>query len=351
MSLLSPSVLDALEGDATLWPGTMSAAQLSRVEGAIGELPVDVQETVLSALVDRERNPWARTALQGLDLAVRSGLRVAGMASGDLVDLESPRGERIGLAPLGFRLPPHRWGDPDDVHLLTASLDRTFGHRSYVLYLRKPVPPGLDPTEIARAVQLWLGAIERGDRDESHAVYEDGDVALELTLTGRSHDDGRIPRVFTVGPVTTLERLGSVDACVVEAASRNVQAVGDLPLIVALGSDRSWGLSRGYVEQLLYGTADWVSSSRSADRLDYEASFRPNGRSLLSDPVCRNLVALWWLEPHGAGDGGPLGYDSRAHDNPWSPHQLTVPVTCARFAMTDDPRADRVAVLRWEGRR
>jgi hypothetical protein len=251
------------------------------------------------------------------------------------------------MAPLGFRLPPHRWGAPADVKRLSDTLDRTFGHRGYVLYLRKPVPPEVDATEIARAVKLWLGAIDRGERDETHAVYEDGDVALELTLTGRNHADGRSPRVFTVGPVTTLERLGAVDACVVDAAVRHEESVGDLPLVMVLGADRPWGLSRGYVEQLLYGTPDWVSSARGDERTVYEAGFRPNGRSLFSDPVCRNLVALWWVEPRPSGD--PLQFRSRAHDNPWSPHQLAPPVRCPRFKLSEELHRDRVAVLRWTG--
>jgi hypothetical protein len=348
MSLLPRSVLEAFEADATLWPGPMDPDRARLLELALSSVPADVQVSVLSALVDPERNAWARAALQGLALAGTAGVRIRGMVHDELVDLETPRGERLGLVPLGFKLPAHRWGAPDDVRRLTETLDRTFGHRGYVLYLRKPVPLDLEPAEIARAVQLWLGAIERGERDESHAVYEDGDVALELTLTGTTHDDDRSPRVFTVGPVTTLERLGAVDACVVDAAVRHEESVGDLPLVMVLGADRPWGLSRGYVEQLLYGTPDWVSSSRGPDRSVYEAGFRPNGRSLFSDPVCRNLVALWWVEP---AQDAALGFDSVAYDNPWSPHQLSPPVRCPRFALSEDLHRDRVAVLRWEGRR
>jgi hypothetical protein len=150
-------------------------------------------------------------------------------------------------------------------------------------------------------------------------VYEDGDIAFELTLVDPVAEAVRpvgSPRLLKVGPITALERLAEVDAEVVELAVRIEEALGELPLVVGLVSDRTWQVPRGFVEQLLYGPADHVviTPSEVGQRATYTAGFRPNGRSLFSDPVCRHVTGLWWLSP--STDGDPLGVQSSSNVNP-----------------------------------
>lgn len=346
MSVLPPSLFEALEADASLWPGALARDGQARLEQIVAPLPAEVRDALVSALVDPERNDWARAAVMGLRLAATAGAVAVGMATDDLVEMTAARGERFGLVPLGFRLPAHPWGPPADVRRLLDVLDGTFGERRYLLYLRRPVPAGLDPGPICRAVQLWLGAIDRGERAEKHAVYEDDDVAIDLTVLEPAPGDGG--RLLTIGPVTTLERLGAVDARMVEAATRSEESIGDLPLVMALAADLPWRLPRGYVQQLLYGTPDRVDATTGAEPT-YEAELTPNGRSLFSDPACRAVAAMWWLEP--ADPLEPFGYRSRVYENPWAARPPALPVAGPRFAPVGEPRSRGAVVLRWGGPR
>src|SRR5690606_29925690 len=138
-------------------------------------------------------------------------------------------------------------------------------------------------------------------------------------------------RVFTVGPITALERLAGVDSQLVRQTMGFQEAMGDLPVICALGADQPWRMPRGYVEQLLYGTANFVCAEGPGEERSYEAGFSPGGRSLVSDPACRDLTGLWWVVPEGPH---PLAYRLWAHDNPWSPQLEHAPaVRAPRFAL------------------
>lgn len=346
MSVLPPSLFEALEADASLWPGALAREGRVRLEALVAPAPEEVRDAVVSSLVDPERNDWARAAVLGLRLAATGGARPVGMATDDLIELLGPRGDRFGLAPLGFRQDPRPWGPDGDVARLLDVLDGTFGERRYLLYLRRPVPPGLDPGPISRAVQLWLGAIDRGERAERHAVYEDEDVAIDLTVVDGEGGEGG--RLLTIGPVTTLERLGGVDARMVEAATRSEESIGDLPLVMVLSADRPWRMPRGYVQQLLYGTPDRIEAI-SGPEPSYEAEFTPNGRSLFSDPACRSVAALWWIEPAPGGD--PLACRTRAQENPWAHRPPQVPVEGPRFSPIGEPGSRGSVVLRWGGQR
>ncbi|MCA9492679.1 MAG: hypothetical protein KC621_22250, partial [Myxococcales bacterium] len=245
--------------------------------------------------------------------------------------------------PLGFRLQQHPSGEPEDVARLMRALDAAFASRRYILWIRRPVPAGLDVEPIRRAVQLWLSGLDRGERVESHAVYEDDDVAIDLTVL----DGTGSGRLLTVPPLGALERLARVDASIVEAATRSEETVGDCPLIVVLSADARWLVSRGYVQQLLYGTPDMVLTERTTGddpSLGYEASFTANGRSLFSDPACRRVSAVWWIEPQEATT---LGHQLRVLENPWADQVPALTPSCPKFVPTQTGHKAR---MKWEGR-
>lgn len=355
-SSLPPSLFEALDADPTLWPGPLSAEGRVALDTLVAPLPPEVRNAIVSAMVDPERNDWSRAASLGLILAATAGAKPLGLATDDLIEMVDVRGERFGLQPLGFRLPAEPCGPAEDVVRLLDGLDATFAHRRYVLYLRRPVPAGIDIAPICRAVQLWLSQVDRGDRAELHAVYEDDDVAIDLTVVEPQIHSEIGGRVLTVGPVAALERLGAVDARLVEAASRTEESVGSLPLVMVAAADRPWGLSRGFVQQLLFGTPDRVSSDRGSATGGadggavgslYEAEFTPNGRSLFSDPACRTISALWWIESQLTVPPDPLSFLGRAYDNPWATSSPALPVAAPRFAPVAEPDRKRRVVLKW----
>jgi hypothetical protein len=304
-----------------------------------------VREAVLAALLDPERNDWGRATLLGLMLAISAGARPIAMGTDDLVELVGSRGDRFGLLPVLFSLPRHKWGAPEDVRRVLDTLDATFGDRRYLLYLRRPIPDGVEAGPIRRAVSLWLSAIDRGERGERHAIYEDEDLAVDLTLLDQGEGSGR---VLTVGPVTTLEWLSIIDSRVVDAATRSEESLGDLPLVMVLAANRPWTLPRGYVQQLLYGTPDRVHAEHSGDRTLYEATITPNGRSLFSDRACHAVAALWWVEPSATED--PLAVAARTYENPWAAIQPRVPVRGEAFVAQGELGPRGAALLRWERR-
>lgn len=345
MAQLPGSVLDAVDAGARPWPGPLSPAQRQELAALLGPLGEEAWTRLLGALLDPERNGWGRAALQALHHLGPRGGRLTGFVSDEVLEFADDRGERFGVIPLAFALPSHPGGDEADVARMLSTLDGVFGARSYALWVRRALPPTVDVEPVRRAVHLWLSALDRGDRTESHAVYEDDDIALDLTLLGPRAGSSRVPgRVVTVMPLPSLERLASVDARVVEAAARAEETAGDLPLVCVAAADRSWRVSRGYLQQLLYGTADRVDTTVDGDRRTYEAEFTATGRSMFSDPACRQVSEVVWIE---GGGGGPLSFSTFTLQNPWAavaPGLRSGPRT---FAVAGEPRGLR-AVLRWE---
>ncbi|HHO53727.1 MAG TPA: hypothetical protein ENK18_23360 [Deltaproteobacteria bacterium] len=342
MPVLSDSLLEALHADATLWPGRLDPAGRGRLEALLSRLPGEVRTALLASLIDPEANAWARGAVLGIELAEAAGARVVGMRTDDLIELCSPQGDPFGLSALGFAGAGGPRGDPEAAARLLSALDATFGHRPYVVHLRRPLPASLDPAPIARAVRLWLSAVDGDLGAERHAPYVDDGIEIDLTL---AEGPGVAGRLLTIGPVDSLERLSAVRERVVGALSGLEQSVGALPVVLVLAAARPWGLPRGFIQQILYGTPAEVWSSRDRGSQSYGASFDPANRSLFSDPVCRTLASLWWLDPASPVD--PLAIRSRAHDNPWADTALELSVPGPRFCCLE-LRDDRTAEMRWE---
>ncbi len=338
---LPPRLRDVLSDPDAPWTSQLTPEEASASGAVMAQLPEEVVLAVLSALSDPERTLWGMGVIRACHLVQHAGGRVGGLLAEDVIEVIDEAGARVGLAVVPVPSPGPRWGSEEALEQLCERLDRTFAHRCYVLFVRRALPEGIDVDGIARAVSLWLSAVERGERHETHAVYEDGDIAFELTLV--EGGGAGEPRVLTVGPVDALERLAAVDSEVVDLAVQLEESLGELPVVVSLASDGPWRLPRGYVEQLLYGTADAIMASQGS----YEARFRPNGRSLFSDPVCRYLVGLWWTSPSAEGT------EAFAYDNPWSRGVAQLSPPCRRFAPVPSTGAEeRGAVqvtLRWWG--
>jgi hypothetical protein len=353
MALVPGSILDSLGHDPERWPGDLTGRDGERakeqLESLLAVMPEDVRGAVIAALLDPDRNVWAQTAVYALRLAATAGCKPKGMLDEDRIHMCDPDDSSFALAIMGFTVPQYPAGRRDDVDRLVASLESTFGNRRYVLYLRQPVPESFDPAPIARAVHLWLGAIDRGEWHGQHAIYEDDDISLELILTDETAAEGIPARVFTVRPITALERLANVDQLLVEHAATHDETHGEMPLVFALGANGPWRMPRGYAEQLLYGTADWTSAVHADGATAYQSAFSPNGRSLFSDPACANVSGLWWVEPTGEH---PLALRSWSHENPWAPVEDRAPLLgILRFEVVDREaeaaRGKICSVLTW----
>lgn len=337
MASLSPDIVLALSNQTSWLTGDDQSELLQRVQSALETLPSAVSAHLVDQLVPAPDQ--VRAMLQTLALARSAGLEPVEQLTDGLVKVRDPEGHELALGTLCFPTATYPKGRPQDVERLTALLDATFQGRQYALYLRRPLPHAFEPGPVARAAHLWLAAIDRGEWKGRHAIYEDDDVALELTLVQRQAAVSG--RVMTVGPVDALERLGEVDSQVVDLTQRH-QAASDLPLVVSLAAEPRWRVPRGYVEQLLYGTADHTQASRGS----YQATFTSNGRSLFSDPACASLVQLWWIE---GDDAGPLAFRAWAHDNPWSSRRDQAPAVDVDRFHTDveGDEGEAIRRLKW----
>ncbi|MEZ4316472.1 MAG: hypothetical protein R3F61_03160 [Myxococcota bacterium] len=318
MHFLPPELASTLAAQGTWLSGSRAEEARNRIELLLSWLPEPVQALVVDQLIADPQA--ARAMLQAIALASTAGATATGVYGEGIVAMRDHQGQPFALTVLAWTTGTHPNGEPDDVARLTALLDGTFQGRQYALYLRRAVPPGFNPGPVSRAVQLWLAAIDRGEWKGRHAIYEDDEIALELTLV-QQHTPRGGGRVMTVGPVTALERLAAVDTLVVDLVQRHASEEPEVPMVVALSAQPAWRVPRGYVEQLLYGTADWTVASTTARGRTYTAQFQANGRSLFSDPVCSNLAGLWWLEGLGSD---PMAFRAWAHDNPWcdSPERI-----------------------------
>ncbi len=351
MSWLTPEILStfprpAPEGNSPL----ANEAHRAAIEEQVEALPASVRNEVLAALSEDDRRLWGQVALAALALARTAELTPTAILAPGVIGIEDPLGRGLGLVPMVRAALPHPAGAPEDMSRLVAALDATFGAREYVLYLRRPIPPGVELGPVTRAVHLWLAAIQRGEWQGQHAIYEDESVALELTVTGAIRSERRSGLLFTVGPINALEQLSELDHRVMERLGAFDSSLGELPLVVALGSDHRWRLPRGYLQQLLLGTPDGIRTHGDVEPT-YEASFRQNGRSMFADPAARTLCAIWWIGPPEPGKAGDRSFVASSWDNPWA-NRVAPAVDCPRFRVISSTAADgtRRSVMAWAGR-
>jgi hypothetical protein len=345
MSSFPTSVLDAVEKSGGPWSGPLAAADRAALAELVEQLGEDDRTQLLGALLDPDRLSWGRAAVLALHLVLARGGTFEGFVSDEVLEFSDLQGNRFGVVVLPFALPQHPGGRLDDVQRMLSALDSVFVRRRYALWVRRQLPSNVDVEPVRRAVHLWLAALDRGDRTESHAVYEDDDLALDLTLVPNA--PGRRPdaaeRVVTVMPLPSLERLAAVDGRVVEAASRAEESSGNLPLVCVAAADRPWRISRGYLQQLVYGTADKVETTHDGGPRGYKAEFTATGRSMFSDPACRRVCEIVWVE----GGGTPFDYSSFTLQNPWAQPLPALRVRPDTFVVRSEPGSRR-ATLEWE---
>lgn len=342
MAALSQTIRAALRASPTGWPGELTKGGHKKLEGALADLPSDVRDAVLAGLVDPEQVRWALGAMLGLSVLDRAGAQPLGMASDEVIELTDAQGLTFGLAPSGVVVPASPMGRPEDVAALLASLDNIFGERGYGVHIGQPLPDGVDLAPVSRAVRLWLSDLGRGTRHERNATYEGDGIRIDLALFDEGGGKGR---VLTLGPVDALERLHAVERQLIDAMARHEQSLGSLPLVVALTSDRTWLMPRGYVQLQLYGNPNAVvATSGSEER--YDAWFPGRGSALFHDRTFQHLASLWWLAPTPHSRKNPLAGDLKAYDNPWASQMPCLDGIGPRFSCVE-LEARRAAHMRW----
>ncbi len=326
---MMPSPADVLEtlrhtGHADRWTALVAGREDLRltVEKIVSRQPEDVAAALLQHLSagDRHGPSWARAAIWALELAATQGATAREVIRPGLLRMVGDDGQTFVLAPLAFVGQKTKGADAD-VERLVSALDGALASYRYTLHIKKPLPADLDPTPIAQAIHLWLGAMRRGSEVGRCASYEDGDIAVEIGLTDLPRRGIESGLLTLIGPKRALERLASVDGRLVHAAGASAEAAPGEPLLCVVAADAPWHMPRGYVHQVLYGTPREVYTRRDGDFRRHEALYRSNGLSLFSDPKCAHLGAVWWVEPAGS-----VSVRAWSHENPWASEHDRIPV-------------------------
>jgi len=357
MPLFAPPFLESLrEGfDLSRWPGVLAApgseSLRARVEQALNWAPKPVAEALRERLTSTEARDLflGRALLWGACLAGQAGAVAREVLEDGSLRMASDDGEFL-LAPLVFHMDPHPRGEPEAMQRLRRTLEQSFAGRRFAVAVRRAVQPDFDAEAVARAVHLWILAVERGEWRGRHAIYDDEKVSVELTLLDAQRVEPGHGLTFLVGPSSSLERLAVIDGHLQGIGRQHIDS--GLPMVGLLVGEPRWGIARGYAAQLLYGTPDEVRAVSNAAEHQHRAAYLDEGFSLFADVQFRRLAALWWLEP---APDDPLGVVGHAHENPWAEQVQAVPhFPGSRFSRVEGQPGDEArpgrAWMRWTRR-
>lgn len=285
-------------------------ARLQRIV-AVGSPAVRARLEAWLADPDPEISSRGLTAAQALWVLRSGGAKVVDVWQ-DWGFLLSRQGTQFALAPEAVWL-PDREGTPGEIEALRRSLDRVAGRWRMVVGLVEPVPPGVDPQPVARAVQLWQNALQRGDRVGRTAVYEDDGLSVDLALTDsiRADDEGCL--LFMARPLHVEQYLATVAERIEHRLSEQQANAPFMPVVPALSGSRPWRLTRRWFVSTCYGHPHRTEALRDGSRTSWKAWversegwFGGEGGSLLG--------GLLWLDPL---PGEPLGCKLWSLHNPW----------------------------------
>lgn len=335
MSLLPNDYLASLDEASVHWPGALRDEQvLVRFESALAFLPSVVRAALVDTLLAGQPKR-ALALMQGLALAGLRGATPEGIGEQGQIRMRDLSGSPFLLDALCFGLSPHPAGAAIDRQRVNEALEGVLHGQRFAVYLRRPVTPGYDPSELARAVHLWSLSLERGEWEGRSAIYEDDDASIEVILL-----NGRPPgRAHSIGPLIGLDRLSLIVEHVDMWAT--TPRMETEPTVLVLAADARWRLPRGTIHQQLYGTPSSVLSAHDGTASFYEATYRRSESALFGSR--EDLRALWWIDPCSSLDD-PLAFRCVSSDNPWARGgDLVLPGTMVVKARG----ADGAVTVRW----
>jgi hypothetical protein len=320
------------------------------VDGAAAPLSERARPMLTSLDNRRFFQAWAElataTALE------RGQLRVQGLAQpGMYLQAATVGGETVHVAVISFINKGRKGPDLATVRRLEAALDRVGSRQRLMVAVHGRLPHDFDVEEVRRAVDTWLGEVERGHWEGRYATFidETRGIHLEFGLTGRTSRSG--PRVcLSVGPFLAPASLAAAEPRILAELGRySIGPHSGTPLLIACVSDQSWSITDGYMRDFLYGSPRSMEGYRDGERSDIELCFggRPTP-SLFRDPVYSDLSGVLWV---GRRAEEPASVQIRAFLNPWARSRLEVDALPSCPVLGLHRWQDDQAVLRWHGER
>jgi hypothetical protein len=303
---------------AAKWFGEHTADVEQRMELAIRLMAVPVSHSLLGLLGSTDM----RTVLKGIGaywtivLAGMDGWHATDCDGSGVVRANRGAGEKVVFVPLMARTASRREIQLARLNMVAERLKNTIWGRRFVLHLKKPLPEDFDPLVLVEPIQNWLSEIERGQWTGGYAIYDDGDVVLELCLLDEVLGEGPGRMLFHVPPLAAERTLSELMPQMVHRLE-NQQRDDNLVVFVFLGQN-PWRWNASLLLSVLYGRCIEANSC-GHEEMSYR--FAPGDVSLMANPLGNRIGAVWWLQPSNS-DALAEGV---AYRNPWRLEQGSVP--------------------------
>lgn len=330
--------------------GRHRSALDSLVETAAGPLAERARPMLTSLDNRRFFQGWAELAAAAA--LARGRLRVHEVVQpGAYLRAHSIAGEPVNVAVLSYI---HK-GRPDvdraSVQRLVAALNRVGSRQRLVVVVHGRLPQDFDLEEIRRAVDTWLGEVERGQWQGRYATFidESRGIHLEFGLTGRTSRGG--DRVcVSIGPFPGPASLAAAEPRILAELDRySIGPHAGTPLLLVCAGDQPWSVTPGYMRDFLYGPPCCMESYRDGDSSDIELWYaKQPAPTLFRDPVYSDLCGVLWL---GRRAEEPTSIQLQAFLNPWSRQPLEPDALPGCPVLGLHRWQDGQAVLRWSGQR
>ncbi len=330
--------------------GRHRSALESLLDTAAGPLAERARPLLTSLDNRRFFQGWAELATAAA--LARGRLRVHDVAlPGAFLSAQTVAGQTVNVAVLSYIHKARPDADRASVQRLVSALNRVGSRQRLVVVVHGRLPHDFDLEEIRRAVDTWLGEVERGQWQGRYATFidENRGIHLEFGLTGRTSLSGS--RVcMSMGPFPGPASLAAAEARILGELDR--YALGPnagMPLLLVCASDQPWAVSPGYMRDFMYGPPRSMESYRDGDSSDIELWYGDQrAPTLFHDPVYSDLCGILWL---GRRSEDPAAVQLQGYLNPWSRHTLEHDVlpTCPVLGL--HRWQDNQAVLRWFGSR
>lgn len=282
----------------------------------------------------------------------RGRLRVHDLVQpGAYMQARTIAGDPVHVGVLSYIHKARPASDRASLERLVAALNRVGSRQRLVVVVHGRLPHDFDTEEIRRAVDTWLGEVERGQWQGRYATFIDDKrgIHLEFGLTGRTSKSG--PRVcMSMGPFTGPASLAAAEPRVLDELERyHLGPLAGTPLLLVCASDQPWAVTPGYMRDFLYGPPRSMEGYRDGDKSDIELCYGSTpAPTIFRDPVYSDLCGMLWL---GRRAEDPSTADLRAYLNPWARHAMEPDLLPSCPVLATHRWQDGQPVLRWSGDR
>ncbi len=291
-----------------------------RVETLLSAYDADLVAPVSERIFSQERRRVCQglAELAAMDLLSRSGWTITGVEpAGGRLFSHRPDGSTAEVEVLAF-LQRERV-DPASLARLESALQRVGSSLRYSVFVRRGLPEGFDPEQVRRSVELWLKEVEAGRWPGRYASYEEGSIHFEFGLTGEVATEAGNPVALILGPFLGGRSRQVLEARVVRALDRRLQAGRLGSVVVFAVADGPWRMGASYLRDFLYGRPAWIQSATEGE--PWEAALSDEKEpSLFKEPLYDSVSAL--VQLGGVVPGSPI-LKGAVHSNPYARSPLT----------------------------